>query len=81
MHLPKNLEANKRTKIWGETVFHGKRKWWGTIPPVEIRGEWPEKEIRRGPPVPFLSKRERERDVGRETSEWVWGVGTPLPES
>ena len=26
-------------------------------------------------------EQERERDVGRETSEWVWGVGTPLPES
>ena len=26
-------------------------------------------------------ERERERDVGRETNEWVWGVGTPLPES
>ena len=26
-------------------------------------------------------EQERERDVGRETSEWVWVVGTPLPES
>ena len=24
---------------------------------------------------------ERERDMERETNEWVWGVGTPLPES
>ena len=28
-----------------------------------------------------ILERERERDVGRETNEWVWGVGTPLPES
>ena len=80
MHLPKNLEAKEQPKergIWLETLVHGKRKWWGTIPPVGIRGEWPETEIRRGPQAPFL----RERDVERETKEWVWGVGTPLPES
>ena len=62
MHLPKNLEMKERTKergIWGETLFHGKRKWWGTIPPVGIRGERPEMDIRRGSPAPFLSRRER----------------------
>ena len=76
MHLPKNLEAKERTKeggIWGETLFHGKRKWWGTIPPVGIQGEQPETEIRRGTPAPFLSERERERDEVGKTGEWVWG--------
>ena len=48
-HLPKNLEVKeqpRKRRIWGETLVHGKRKWWGTIPPVGIRGEWPETEIR-----------------------------------
>ena len=46
------------------------------IPPVGIQGERPETEIRRGPPAPFLSERERERDeVGRETN----GYGGVLP--
>ena len=47
--LPKNLEAREQPRkrgIWGKTLVHGKRKWWGTIPPVGIRGEWPETEIR-----------------------------------
>ena len=76
---PRSKRIAKKKRDLGKTLVHGKRKWWGMIPPVGIRGEWPETEIRRGPPAPFLS--ERERDVGRETNEWVWGVGTPLPES
>ena len=61
-------------------MFHGKRKWWGTIPPVGIRGERPETEIRRGPPPPFLSERERERET--EWGERRMGMGElelPLP--
>ena len=58
-------------------MFHGKREWGGMIPPVGIRGERPETEIRRGPPVPFLSERERD-EVGRETNGYG-GVRTPLP--
>ena len=74
MHLPKNLEASKRTKergIWGETLFHGKREWWGTIPPDGIAGEQPEVEIRRWTPAPFLSEGEREMKWGKD--KWVWG--------
>ena len=81
MHLPKNLEMKERTKgrgIWGETLFHGKRTWWGTIPPDEMQGERPETEIWRGPPALFLGRRER-GGVGRK-SEWVWGtLELPLP--
>ena len=80
MHLPKNLEVKERTKergIWGETLFHGKRKWWGTIPPDGIRGEWPETEIRRGSPAPFLSERERRR--GEKQMNGYGEVGIPLP--
>ena len=56
-------------------MVHGKRKWWGTIPPVGIRGEWPETEIRRGPPAPFL----RGRDVERETMNGYGELELPCP--
>ena len=63
-------------------MFHGKREWGGTIPPVGIRGERPETEIRRGPPAPFLRERERERERETEWGERRMGMGEfelPLP--
>ena len=82
MHLPKNLEIGQQSKeqgIWGETLFHGKRARWGTIPLVGMRGERPETEIWRGPPSPFLGRRERETTWGKGV-EWVWGeLELPLP--
>jgi len=82
MHLPENLEAKLRGKergIRGETLFHGKRARWGSIPPGGMQGERSETKIRGGPPVPFLGRREKEEV--REEMNGYGGVGTPPARS
>ena len=79
---PQNLKATRRTtkrEGLGRNLVPWQEGVGGTIPPVGIRGERPETEIRRGPPAPFLSERERETAWG-ETNEWEWGSwNSPWP--